>query len=164
MTTKDRNRQILALLFERFPAAFKAGHPKPLAVGIRQTICAAIPELDAKQVSKALAIHCGDAGYLRALFAPGAQRVDLAGVPVAPVTPEDAEFAVKRLASQKARHAAKQAARKAATEQASKPKQPKPQKPAKAPVKPPAVTVVRKPRWAPEGVRGTVFRLGARRG
>jgi sRNA-binding protein len=131
-----------------------------------------IPELDARQVRAALAMHRGNAGYLRALFAPGAQRVDLAGVPIAQVTPEEAADAVERLAAQKARHVARKAAKAAAAEQEAKPKAPKVAKPKrptapvakkKRPQKPPVVTVVRSPRWAPEGVRGTVFRLGARR-
>jgi sRNA-binding protein len=84
------------LLAARFPVFHRWAAPgpwQPLAIGIREHIFARAPDLDQKLVRKALAHYCNTIQYLQSLIAPGAQRHDLEGKPVAPVTADEAAHA-----------------------------------------------------------------------
>lgn len=63
----------------------------------------AMPDTDARLLKKALSAHCGSIPYQRALTAEGAMRVDLAGEPVEPVSPEHRDFAAAAIAEKRAR-------------------------------------------------------------
>jgi sRNA-binding protein len=118
MSKRHRSRpvitQTIARLVELYPAAFSVETPRPLAIGIDKAVLQAAPEIKVAHLRSALARYTGSAAYLRAVFAAGAQRVDLNGTAIEMVTPAAATLAVKRLAELKARRQARIAAQAAA--------------------------------------------------
>lgn len=163
-----------AQLVERWPALFNAKKPLPLAIGINDALCAAMPDTGAALLRRALAYWCNRPRYLAALVA-GADRHGLEGVD-GKVTEEQAADAAERLkalqalfkekdeAKRKAEEAKKAAAQKKAEKaaekaEAKKAKKAKPAPPPPAPPKPatekpkPAgpVIVVKKRRIAQPG-------------
>jgi ProP effector len=87
--------ELIGILAERFPAAFaiKPSHRRPLKLGIHNDILAQLSDTIApRDLSIALRIYVGNIGYLKALV-PGADRVDLNGVPAGTVTAEHAAIA-----------------------------------------------------------------------
>ena len=82
----------LNMLVETWPACFKHEDetPVPLAIGTYHRVQAELGKIvDEKVLKLALTIYCRRPAYQAALRQPGAQRVDLDGSVVAPVTAED---------------------------------------------------------------------------
>jgi sRNA-binding protein len=78
----------LAWLRAAYPAVFTTA--RPLAIGLGRAVAAARPaNVAAGALKAALADWTRRPEYLKALAAPGAQRVDLAGNPIGLVTDED---------------------------------------------------------------------------
>ena len=88
-------KAILARMKDRHPGAFPRP-PRPLKIGIREDFIAA-GWTDA-EVSTALSYYLATEAYLRGTMAEGAFRIDLRGMPVAPVAPRDQEYARSALA------------------------------------------------------------------
>jgi sRNA-binding protein len=88
----------LAVLRETWPSLFDPERPLPLALGIRDAIREALPDLSRSALNKALGWHVSRWPYLMALSADGAMRHGLDGTPLWPVTPEHRADAFKRLA------------------------------------------------------------------
>lgn len=91
---------LLRLLVERFPQAFSnmSDQIRPLKVGIYDDLVAAT-DLDPAALKRALRFYTGLTSYQHALAAEGAVRIDLAGAPVEPVSPEHAQWARAKLAT-----------------------------------------------------------------
>ena len=110
---------LLALLVEQFPGAFRHEDepPVPLAIGIRDQL---ITQLDGiaseRAIRVAMKLYCFRGAYQHALAAPGAQRVNLAGELIEPVSPEDQQRAREGIAAWLAK-----ASRRAAETGAPKP-------------------------------------------
>jgi sRNA-binding protein len=108
----------IAMLAQRFPAAFVVYEQrrKPLKIGVRNDIVAALPHLDPRRLQRALQVYTSTSGYLSAMHAEAA-RVDLSGGCAGTVTVEDAAVAkarlVARIAKQKQRKAERSKAEKA---------------------------------------------------
>ena len=103
--------KVLNMLAETWPACFKHDDetPVPLAIGTYHRVQAELGEIVDEDVLKlALTIYCRRPTYRAALRQPGAQRVDLDGSVVAPVTAE--EQAMARPRKPKAAPPSKQAA------------------------------------------------------
>ena len=103
----------LNMLAETWPACFKHedNTPVPLAIGTYHRVQAKLGEIVDEEVLKlALTIYCRRPAYLAALRKPGAQRVDLDGSVVAPVTEEEQAMARPRRPKAKAAPPSKQAA------------------------------------------------------
>src|SRR5712691_9319136 len=81
-------------LLARYPAAFhaEAAAVRPLKIGIDHDIQQAL-DVASKVVSEVLRGYTRRRAYRAALAVPGALRVDLHGQPVAPVTPEQQQWA-----------------------------------------------------------------------
>ena len=91
-------RDTIATLAERFPACFSLDrYRKPLKVGIRDEVLAAVPDVPAKQVGLALKVYTSNPGYLH-FIREGADRVGLGGEVTGQVTADEAENAKQRLA------------------------------------------------------------------
>ncbi|CUA82153.1 MULTISPECIES: ProQ/FINO family protein [Gulbenkiania] len=67
---------------------------RPLALGIHESLIAALPQFDAALISRVVANHCRKPRYLKAL-ARGGKRFDLAGKPTGQVTAEEKAAAEK---------------------------------------------------------------------
>ena len=105
--------KVLNMLAETWPACFKHEDetPVPLAIGTYHRVQAELGEIVDEDVLKlALTIYCRRPTYRAALRNPGAQRVDLDGSVVAPVTAEEQAMARPRKAKAKAAPPSKQAA------------------------------------------------------
>jgi sRNA-binding protein len=94
MTDPERT---LAKLIERWPLCFSADAPRPLAIGVFHDLRRAAPEIDADELSDALAAYTQTDAYLTELTRKKARRVSLSGEPVAHVGKEDAERARRML-------------------------------------------------------------------
>jgi ProP effector len=81
---------------------FNPGAPKPLVTNIHHQMRAELPA-PAKTVRLAMALWTGRVGYLHPLSASGAQRHDLDGNPVEPVTDAHREHARQVLEQRAAR-------------------------------------------------------------
>ena len=91
-------RQALALIIERWPKAFSAKSPRPLARGVHRIILRERPAgMSHRAVRWALGLYVSTNSYLKALTVPGAQRIDLTGAVVELVRVEDAVHATERL-------------------------------------------------------------------
>jgi sRNA-binding protein len=102
----------LNMLAETWPACFKHEDetPVPLAVGTYHRVQAELGEIVDEEVLKlALTIYCRRPAYRTALRQPGAQRVDLDGSVVAPVTAQEQAMARPRKPKAKAAPPSKQA-------------------------------------------------------
>lgn len=169
-TKRARRRAALALLREHFPLAFPADNTqvRPLAIGTGHQLAAWAEAHghDFKGIRLALQKYCGRNAYQQALCAEEAQRINLDGEPVEPVSPEhharaeqslrDAEKRREEKAARLARHLAAEAQRQAeAARKQAKPAA-KPVRQAKAPPPAPAakaapVVVVKKRRVVTPG-------------
>ena len=115
--------KVLNMLAETWPACFKHEDetPVPLAIGTYHRVQAELGEIvDEKVLKLALTIYCRRPVYRAALRKPGAQRVDLDGSVVAPVTAEEQAMARPRKQKAKAAPPSKQTA-SASTTQKGKP-------------------------------------------
>ena len=109
----------LNMLVETWPACFKHEDetPVPLAIGTYHRVQAELGEIvDEKVLKLALTIYCRRPVYRAALRQPGAQRVDLDGSVVAPVTAEEQAKARPRRRKAKATPPAQGAAPASPTE------------------------------------------------
>lgn len=84
----------LGVLRERFPAVFSS--PVPLAIGTRETLYAACPDLSKTNIRRALKKWCRKRQYQQGL-ADGVARVDIHGNPAGVVSSEEREHAKTRL-------------------------------------------------------------------
>lgn len=110
--TPVTDNQVLALLIAQWPNAFSATSPKPLALGIhREVLRNRLAGTSQRSVRTALFLYVNGTLYLKALAAPGAQRVDLTGAIVEPVREEDAAHAARRI-KERRRHAYNRAKKK----------------------------------------------------
>jgi sRNA-binding protein len=103
----------LNMLAETWPACFKHEdeRPVPLAIGTYHRVRAELGEMvDEEVLRRAFEIYCRRPAYRAALRQPGAQRVDLDGSVVAPVTAEEQAQARPRRRKAKATPPAKGAA------------------------------------------------------
>ena len=110
--------KVLNMLVETWPACFKHEDeiPVPLAIGTYHRVQAELGEIVEEEVLKrAFELYCRRAAYRAALRQPGAQRVDLDGSVVAPVTAEEQAMARPRKPKAKAAPPSKQAASAATT-------------------------------------------------
>jgi ProP effector len=101
-------RDTVVALAELFPACFVMFQQRrrPLKIGIRDDVIAALNgAITPKEASLALAIYCGNHGYLKACCKAGAPRIDLQGGVAGQVTAEEAANAKQRLAQQRAKQA-----------------------------------------------------------
>ena len=108
------NTATIEALANLFPACFSIfqGRRKPLKIGIREDLIAALTgAITAKEASLALAIYCGNHGYLKACCKAGALRIDLNGNVACSVSTEEAANARERLAAQCDRQARRKAAK-----------------------------------------------------
>jgi sRNA-binding protein len=102
----------LNMLAETWPACFKHADetPVPLAIGTYHRVQAELGEMvDEEVLRRAFEIYCRRPAYRAALRKPGAQRVDLDGSVVAPVTAEEQAMARPRKPKAKAALPSKQA-------------------------------------------------------
>jgi sRNA-binding protein len=105
--------KVLNMLAETWPACFKHEDetPVPLAIGTYQRVQTELGEIVEEEVLRlAFEIYCRRPAYRAALRKPGAQRVDLDGSVVAPVTAEEQAMARPRRHKAKATPPSKQAA------------------------------------------------------
>ena len=88
----------LTLLAGKYPAVFVLleSKRKPLKLGIRDDVIAALPELKPNHVGTALHAYTGTPGYLMRVV-EGAERIGLDGQAVGVVTAGEAAHAVKLL-------------------------------------------------------------------
>jgi sRNA-binding protein len=115
--------KVLNMLAETWPACFKHEDetPVPLAIGTYQRVQAELGEIVEEEVlRRAFEIYCRRPAYRAALRQPGAQRIDLDGSVVAPVTAEEQAMARPRKPKAKSAPPSKQ------TASASTPKKGKP--------------------------------------
>lgn len=115
----EANRKALDELCELYPEAFNPKTPKPLQIGIHETI-AADGKLSKTRIRRALNLYVRLRSYIACLAVEGAERVSIDGSPTAKVSADEAQHAQTKLAEIDARRAAR------------KPKKPAPaQKPAR---------------------------------
>jgi sRNA-binding protein len=106
-------RDTIVALAELFPQCFAVfqGHRRPLKIGIHADVVNALASaITAKEASLALAIYCGNHGYLKACCKVGAARIDLNGNVAGSVSAEEADNAKQRLAQRRAKQARRQQA------------------------------------------------------
>ena len=96
MSSADRHRALWAEWHARF-GLFDERDPVPLAVGVREQLLAAFPEVDSKRVRHGIAGWCQRMGYLAALTVEGAMRKNLDGSEAGPVSERDRRWAGERL-------------------------------------------------------------------
>jgi len=65
---------------------------RPLALGIHESLIAALPQFDSQLISRVVANHCRKPRYIKSL-ARGGRRFDLAGKPQGEVTAEEKKAA-----------------------------------------------------------------------
>jgi sRNA-binding protein len=105
----------IVLLAQKFPAAIQVfeRRRRPLAIGVFEVICAALPDVDSKAIKIALRSYCMNICYLRACTKHDAVRINLDGEPVGPVSQDDvahAFAAIAGIAAKRAKTAAASAA------------------------------------------------------
>lgn len=97
---RNTNKEIIALLVEKFPACFSIEGPaKPLKVGIFQDLAEQLAEdetVSKTRLRQALRHYTSSWRYLKSVKV-GSQRVDLAGENVAEIDQEQADYAAKTL-------------------------------------------------------------------
>ena len=93
LTTSD----CIRLFAKRFPAAFARKPAQPLKVGIHKDAFDRIDDVSRKAIRRALSVWTRQPGYLRAVAARNAIRVDLDGNPAGPVADAERIFALARL-------------------------------------------------------------------
>lgn len=89
----------LAILRARFPNCFaRPDRPRrqPLKIGIHLDIIAALPELPATDIARALRFYTGDIRYLKSCV-EGRHRIGIDGQPTGTVTADEAEHCEKSL-------------------------------------------------------------------
>ena len=81
--------ELLTMLCARYPETFthEGEPPRPLAIGTGDRLIAELA-LDPAVVHDAMRLYTRRRAYQNALAQPGAMRVDLDGLPTAPVAPE----------------------------------------------------------------------------
>jgi sRNA-binding protein len=110
---------------QRFPQTFARLNDRrrrPLKIGIRDDITAAIPDLAPIEIGRALRLYCSDLRYHRACI-DGADRIDLDGNVAGAVTTAQAENAKATIAGIEAKLA--QRRRRSATSAPAAPPAPK---------------------------------------
>ena len=89
----------LLILRQRWPNAFarlSARTPRPLKIGIRDDVIAALPDIPPALISLALGIYTSGVPY-RSACIEGAPRIDLDGNPASVVSPDEAAHARAQL-------------------------------------------------------------------
>lgn len=74
---------------------------RPLAIGIHESLIAALPQFDAVLIARVVANHCRKPRYVKSL-ARGGKRFDLACKPVGEVTAEEKQAAEGQIAAKAA--------------------------------------------------------------
>jgi ProP effector len=103
----------IGVLADLFPKCFSLfqGHRRPLKIGIHADVVNTLAgAITAKETSLALAIYCGNHGYLKACCKAGAPRIDLQGGVAGQVTADEVTNARERLMQQRAKYQRRQAA------------------------------------------------------
>jgi sRNA-binding protein len=77
----------LVILRSKYPKTF--GEWKPLKIGVRDDITAALPEIDPINVGRALKFYTSHVRYQQSCI-EGRERIDLDGLPVGTVTADEA--------------------------------------------------------------------------
>ena len=105
MTTKSEAADaVIAQLAGMWPACFSVyeRRRRPLKLGIHHDVLAALGDTVTPQaLRQALSRYCDNNGYLYAMAARGAVRIDLNGQSAGPVAVEEAAGAAMRLAARK---------------------------------------------------------------
>ena len=145
ITRKQQLENLKAELAERWPHLFNKAAPVPFKVGIREEITAALPDVDAPLLRKAVNGWCQSFHYMAALK-PDAPRYGLDGEPDGAVTTEQAEDALRHIETLKQRLEQKRISREAEAKRqaevaAAKPEKIVPEKKPKAAPKPQPVQV-----------------------
>lgn len=102
----EANRKALDELCALYPEAFNPKAPKPLQIGIHETI-AADGKLSKTRIRRALNLYVRLRSYIACLAVEGADRVGIDGTPTAKVTAEETQHAQTKLAEIDARRAAR---------------------------------------------------------
>lgn len=100
-----RTLTVRAALATCFPKCFVPKgdtRKRPLKIGIRADLLAALPEIDPRDLRDTLIDYCQGPSY-RAVLTAGAVRIDLEGNPAGEVTAEEAESAAESVATFEAR-------------------------------------------------------------
>lgn len=93
---------------------------RPLAIGIHESLIAALPQFDAVLIARVVANHCRKPRYVKSL-ARGGKRFDLACKPAGEVTAEEKQAAEGQIAAKLAAAPAPAPAQAEATESAEQP-------------------------------------------
>lgn len=109
----EANRKALDELCALYPEAFNPKAPKPLQIGIHETI-AADGKLSKTRIRRALNLYVRLRSYIACLAVEGADRVSIDGTPTAKVTAEETQHAQTKLAEIDARRAARKPKKPAA--------------------------------------------------
>ncbi|PPC77210.1 hypothetical protein C4K68_12440 [Pokkaliibacter plantistimulans] len=88
---KAANRAAVQWLMDSFPLAFSRQHPKPLQIGIQQSMMERLPGMEGK-IKRGLASYTRSPAYLRCVQA-GKSRVDIDGKEAGNVEERDAQHA-----------------------------------------------------------------------
>ncbi|MDH2435120.1 ProQ/FINO family protein [Pokkaliibacter sp. MBI-7] len=88
---KAANRAAVQWLMDSFPLAFSRQHPKPLQIGIQQSMMERLPGMEGK-IKRGLASYTRSPAYLRCVQA-GKSRVDIDGKEAGHVEERDAQHA-----------------------------------------------------------------------
>ena len=88
--SKKKQTEMIA---EHFYSKFEVFRQfRPLALGIHESLIAALPQFDSTLISRVVANHCRKPRYIKSL-ARGGRRFDLAGKPVGEVTADEKKAA-----------------------------------------------------------------------
>lgn len=107
----EANRKALDELCELYPEVFNPAQPKPLQIGIHETL-AADGKLSKTRIRRALNLYVRMRKYIACLTTEGADRVTLGGTSTGKVTADEAQHAQQKLAEIDKRRAAKKPAAK----------------------------------------------------
>lgn len=93
---REAAKAAVELLSQAYPQVFNLAEPKPLKIGIHDDL-AAEEKLSKTKIRTALSAYVRHFNYLSCLV-EGAQRVDLTGADVAPVTADEQAHAQEKIA------------------------------------------------------------------
>src|SRR5690349_7064569 len=95
MNAREKSVQFEAACRDAFPAMFVKKEPVPLALGIREQLLAAFPDVERPTLHRFMQFWTSQLAYLKAMSAKGAVRHNLDGTDAGPVSDEHREFAEK---------------------------------------------------------------------
>lgn len=99
-------QQLLKQWYSRYPKAFFKAHTRPLQIGIHEALIEAEP-WSARLIRRTLACYVNLPRYMKSVR-PGAQRVDLQGLPAGQVAEEEAQHAREQLKQLQTRQKARE--------------------------------------------------------